>query len=51
MVPAGFFATAALQRPAWTNRASLIATARYLVQCKQAHYRFTVKDNQPTIKA
>lgn len=26
-------------------------TARYLVQDKQAHYLFTVKDNQPTLKA
>ena len=26
-------------------------TARYLVQQKQAHYVFTVKDNQPTLKA
>jgi predicted transposase YbfD/YdcC len=25
-------------------------TARYLVQDKQAHYVFTVKDNQPTLK-
>ena len=26
-------------------------TARYLVEDKQAHYVFTVKDNQPTLKA
>ena len=26
-------------------------TARYLVENKQAHYLFTVKDNQPTLKA
>lgn len=26
-------------------------TARYLVEDKQAHYLFTVKDNQPTLKA
>jgi hypothetical protein len=26
-------------------------TARYLVEEKQAHYVFTVKDNQPTLKA
>lgn len=26
-------------------------TARYLVKDKQAHYLFTVKDNQPTLKA
>jgi DDE_Tnp_1-associated/Transposase DDE domain len=28
-----------------------VATARYLVEDKQAHYLFTVKDNQPTLKA
>ena len=28
-----------------------IDTARYLVGDKQAHYLFTVKDNQPTLKA
>ena len=27
-----------------------IETARYLVEDKQAHYLFTVKDNQPTLK-
>ena len=27
-----------------------IETARYLVQDKGAHYLFTVKDNQPTLK-
>ena len=26
-------------------------TARYVVEDKQAHYLFTVKDNQPTLKA
>lgn len=25
-------------------------TARYLVEDRQAHYLFTVKDNQPTLK-
>ena len=28
-----------------------VETARYLVEDKQAHYLFTVKDNQPTLKA
>lgn len=27
-----------------------VETARYLVEDKQAHYLFTVKDNQPTLK-
>ena len=27
-----------------------LETARYLVEDKQAHYLFTVKDNQPTLK-
>ena len=26
-------------------------TARYLVEDKSAHYLFTVKDNQPTLKS
>lgn len=28
-----------------------VETARYLVEDKEAHYLFTVKDNQPTLKA
>ena len=28
-----------------------VETARYLVEKKHAHYLFTVKDNQPTLKA
>ncbi len=28
-----------------------IETARYLVEEKKAHYLYTVKDNQPTLKA